>query len=208
MSWTFLHIFLHISRVLKYSYVTWLSIFSFIITLHDDVMIIQDNPGYPDPALSLKPPFCITRPNICFLGATYESRTLGTRRICICITFILYSFNFITSADEDIDSKFPTNIIVYSSGDTSWIPLGLYISSCAVDIKVVPRSWNQGWPPSSLLTPFYDQPDVISFSSKPYPLLIHKHGTFRIPYILGNLSTPISWTFYSFFFQFTFLVSL
>ena len=42
------------------------------------------------------------------------------------------------SADEDIDSKFPTNIIVSSDGTCSWIPLGLYISSCPIDITWFP----------------------------------------------------------------------
>lgn len=42
------------------------------------------------------------------------------------------------SADEDIDSKFPTNIVVYSDGTCSWIPLGLYISSCPIDITWFP----------------------------------------------------------------------
>jgi len=42
------------------------------------------------------------------------------------------------SADEDIDSKFPTNTVVYSSGLVSWIPLGLFISACAIDIQWFP----------------------------------------------------------------------
>ena len=42
------------------------------------------------------------------------------------------------SADEDIDSKFPTNIIVYSTGVCNWLPLGLYISSCSIDIRWFP----------------------------------------------------------------------
>ena len=44
----------------------------------------------------------------------------------------------INSADEDIDSKFPTNIVVYSDGTCSWVPLGLYISSCPIDITWFP----------------------------------------------------------------------
>ena len=44
------------------------------------------------------------------------------------------------SADEDIDSKFPTNVVIESTGECSWVPLGLYISSCAIDIKVRTRS--------------------------------------------------------------------
>ena len=45
---------------------------------------------------------------------------------------------FAFSADEDIDSKFPTNIVVYSDGTCSWVPLGLYISSCSINIQWFP----------------------------------------------------------------------
>ncbi|OAF71716.1 Acetylcholine receptor subunit alpha [Intoshia linei] len=41
-------------------------------------------------------------------------------------------------ADEDIDSKFPTNIVVYSDGRCNWVPPGLYISSCSIDITWFP----------------------------------------------------------------------
>ncbi|CAH1797307.1 unnamed protein product [Owenia fusiformis] len=42
------------------------------------------------------------------------------------------------SADEDIDSKFPTNVVVYSSGLCNWIPPGIYISSCKINIRWFP----------------------------------------------------------------------
>ena len=42
------------------------------------------------------------------------------------------------SADEDIDSKFPSNVVVYADGLMSWVPLGLFISSCAIDIRWFP----------------------------------------------------------------------
>ena len=42
------------------------------------------------------------------------------------------------SADEDIDSKYPTNIVVYHDGSCSWVPLGLFISTCAIDIRWFP----------------------------------------------------------------------
>jgi len=42
------------------------------------------------------------------------------------------------SADEDIDSKFPTNAVVYSTGEVSWIPIGLFISACSIDIQWFP----------------------------------------------------------------------
>ena len=42
------------------------------------------------------------------------------------------------SADEDIDSKYPSNVIVSASGLVEWIPLGLFISSCELDIRWFP----------------------------------------------------------------------
>jgi len=54
----------------------------------------------------------------------------NTRALC---GMVLYH-----SADEDIDSKFPTNIVVSSDGTCSWVPLGLYISSCPIDITWFP----------------------------------------------------------------------
>lgn len=60
----------------------------------------------------------------------------------ICNAYIdLCHINYVfgsCSADEDIDSKFPTNIVVYSNGTVNWVPLGLFISSCAINIKWFP----------------------------------------------------------------------
>lgn len=42
------------------------------------------------------------------------------------------------SADEDIDSKFPSNVVIYADGRCTWVPLGLFISSCAIDIRWFP----------------------------------------------------------------------
>ena len=42
------------------------------------------------------------------------------------------------SADEDIDSTFPTNVVVASSGDCLWVPPGLFLSTCTIDITWFP----------------------------------------------------------------------
>nr|AWJ68162.1 putative nicotinic acetylcholine receptor 11 [Hirudo verbana] len=42
------------------------------------------------------------------------------------------------SADEKIDSKFYTNIVVHHDGYCEWIPLGLFISACSIDIQWFP----------------------------------------------------------------------
>lgn len=57
------------------------------------------------------------------------------------------------SADEDIDSKYMTNIVVSADGTCTWLPLGLFISSCPIDI---------GW------FPFDDQFCPMKFGSWSY----------------------------------------
>jgi len=42
------------------------------------------------------------------------------------------------SADEDIDSTFPTNVVVSSTGDCLWVPPGLFMSTCKIDITWFP----------------------------------------------------------------------
>lgn len=45
---------------------------------------------------------------------------------------------YIFSADEDIDSTFPTNVVVSSNGDCLWVPPGLFLSTCKIDITWFP----------------------------------------------------------------------
>ena len=42
------------------------------------------------------------------------------------------------SADEDFDSRYPTNIVVSSTGDCLWVPPGLFLSTCKIDITWFP----------------------------------------------------------------------
>ena len=42
------------------------------------------------------------------------------------------------SADEDIDSTFPTNVVVSSNGGCLWVPPGLFKSTCKIDITWFP----------------------------------------------------------------------
>ena len=42
------------------------------------------------------------------------------------------------SADEDIDSRYPTNIVVSSDGSCLWVPPGLFLSTCKIDITWFP----------------------------------------------------------------------
>ena len=42
------------------------------------------------------------------------------------------------SAHEAIDSKFRTDVKVMSNGRCEWKPLGIFISSCAIDIRWFP----------------------------------------------------------------------
>ena len=42
------------------------------------------------------------------------------------------------SADEDIDSTFATNVVVSSNGNCLWVPPGLFLSTCKIDITWFP----------------------------------------------------------------------
>ncbi|KAE9547538.1 hypothetical protein FO519_009250 [Halicephalobus sp. NKZ332] len=42
------------------------------------------------------------------------------------------------SVDPNFDSTYPTNMVVYHTGDVSWIPPGIFKISCKIDIKYFP----------------------------------------------------------------------
>ncbi|CAD5223652.1 unnamed protein product [Bursaphelenchus okinawaensis] len=42
------------------------------------------------------------------------------------------------SVDSNFDSTYPSNMIVYNTGDVSWIPPGIFKISCKIDIKWFP----------------------------------------------------------------------
>ncbi|VDM44521.1 unnamed protein product [Toxocara canis] len=42
------------------------------------------------------------------------------------------------SVDANFDSTYPTNMVVYNTGDISWIPPGIFKISCKIDIKWFP----------------------------------------------------------------------
>ncbi|KAK0408437.1 hypothetical protein QR680_003957 [Steinernema hermaphroditum] len=42
------------------------------------------------------------------------------------------------SVDANFDSTYPTNMVVYHTGDVSWIPPGIFKISCKIDIKWFP----------------------------------------------------------------------
>ena len=83
----------------------------------------------------------------------------------------------ITSADEDIDSKFPSNVVVTEDGTCSWVPLGLFISSCAIDIR---------W------FPFDDQRCRLKFGSWTYDGGRINMTYLQLPSITGGEDGPVS----------------
>jgi hypothetical protein len=42
------------------------------------------------------------------------------------------------SVDSSFDSTYPTNMVVYSDGTVNWIPPGIFIISCKIDILWYP----------------------------------------------------------------------
>ena len=45
---------------------------------------------------------------------------------------------FAFSADKDFDSRYPTNVVVSSSGRCLWVPPGLFLSTCKIDVAWFP----------------------------------------------------------------------
>ena len=52
--------------------------------------------------------------------------------------FVIFSSGVFFSADEDIDSTYPTNVVVSSNGDCLWVPPGLFLSTCKINIAWFP----------------------------------------------------------------------
>ena len=55
-----------------------------------------------------------------------------------CSHALTLLFDICLSADEDIDSTYPANIVVHSNGDMLWVPPGLFLSTCKIDITWFP----------------------------------------------------------------------
>ena len=101
------------------------------------------------------------------------------------------------SADEDIDSKFPTNIVVYSDGTCSWVPLGIYISSCPIDITWFPfddqnctmkfGSWTYDGGKINL-TALSDSIDITTYQLNGEWKLLGRRGRFLFRLKLENIS--------------------
>src|SRR6218665_995243 len=80
---------------------------------------------------------------------------------------------------------YPTNIVVNSDGTCSWVPLGLYISSCAIYIKWFPfddqfctmkfGSWTYDGSKINL-TARSDSVDISTYQPSGEWDLISKHG--------------------------------
>jgi hypothetical protein len=61
-----------------------------------------------------------------------ESKTPLHPGLVVCFLMCVHS------ADEDIDSTFPTNVVLSSNGDCLWVPPGLFRSTCKIDITWFP----------------------------------------------------------------------
>ncbi|VDM53102.1 unnamed protein product [Angiostrongylus costaricensis] len=45
---------------------------------------------------------------------------------------------FLSSVDTNFDSTYPTNMVVYNTGDVHWVPPGIFKISCKIDIEWFP----------------------------------------------------------------------
>lgn len=53
------------------------------------------------------------------------------------VNFIL-KFSVVYSANEDFDSTFKSNEVVYHTGEVNWVPPGIFLASCKMDITYFP----------------------------------------------------------------------
>jgi len=54
------------------------------------------------------------------------------------MTVVLIHAMFMFSADKDFDSRYPTNVVVSSNGNCLWVPPGLFLTTCKMDITWFP----------------------------------------------------------------------
>ena len=53
------------------------------------------------------------------------------------VNFIL-KLSVVYSANEDFDSTFKSNEVVYHTGEVNWVPPGIFLASCKMDITYFP----------------------------------------------------------------------
>ena len=61
----------------------------------------------------------------------------GVTHVSDACDLFIYLF-YLHSADEDIDSTYPTNVVLSSNGDCLWVPPGLFLSTCKINIAWFP----------------------------------------------------------------------
>ena len=66
-----------------------------------------------------------------------ENAFILSLAIKIDISFFFF-FLFVSSADEAFDGTYPTNVVVTSSGSCTYIPPGIFKSTCKIDITWFP----------------------------------------------------------------------
>ena len=52
--------------------------------------------------------------------------------------FLFHNMNSFFSADEKFDGTFPTNVVVTDTGSCTYIPPGIFKSTCQIDITWFP----------------------------------------------------------------------
>ena len=73
-----------------------------------------------------------------FVGKSYSytSLRLNKQYITLAICWLIISLFF--SASEAFDATYPTNVVVTSEGTCTYIPPGIFMSSCPIDITWFP----------------------------------------------------------------------
>ena len=91
------------------------------------------------------PPHKLWKPDVLMYNRWVETKSCDQ---LILITHIIFAIEidisffflllFVYSADEAFDGTYPTNVVVTSSGSCTYIPPGIFKSTCKIDITWFP----------------------------------------------------------------------
>lgn len=71
----------------------------------------------------------------------YSTTGTAHRWLCLSTTLLpscLPDNGRFFSVDTSFDSTYPTNMVVYNTGDVHWVPPGIFKISCKIDIEWFP----------------------------------------------------------------------
>ena len=122
-------------------------IFTFVLCVQEwtDVNLKWNKSEYGDVEDIRIPPHKLWKPDVLMYNRWVETKLCDqlTLKPKLCLVFddeidISFFLLFAYSADEAFDGTYPTNVVVTSSGSCTYIPPGIFKSTCKIDITWFP----------------------------------------------------------------------